>query len=799
MSRPPQYYMPYDSGDDTDADTGDMTDDDFETDDDEDIRIRREEDPRYAIIRAAGPFFSTSAQQLKYMEHAPGAEYTPATDISSFANYTYLDPPKTIHTSLVTIKSSNRDRTVWPSPFNFQLKLPKVYRNVTKFQLVQLSFPFNTTELTNNTSLESTFYVYLSTLGFSSTCITSCINTFTNSGTSATAFGLLEQNRLNSYGSQLLTKLEIPNGTYSNGALATELTTQANNTPPFNLISYEEFSKIFKVTRDILILFNEPGDNFHSKLSMQRYKHHSKETIMNTYYTWHDINIHPIITETIAFNAYYYPILKELVGTRLGSFFVVLEDTGLNKEQLQYYVLNNFLGLDSKLYYDICMKNRNALDEYRKNLTFEHNNINKYIWSYDDKFKRFQCRHETLHTSIKADINKSLDKCLCDELCLNSLSASAFNNLKTTNNINNTILDNLQINLRETLTNYFIGESTIQYSGGDYYSSISDGNLIIRSGNELHNDQYFTTLFNYTSTFGRQYGTYGGIKMAFTSFADYHSTISSYYMNVNSTTHTISSIYGDVYSRHHQYISTKYSGILPAEMINTKSYNTGQSVAAAFVNNQPVYIPGETFNSGEDNCVSTCHKIVHDIINAYYSCLPVNTITNSVNYRLGLFNDNVISFENVITFFNTVSTNNYNFLLQVNNDQSFNNMDITMNENYNITNETTGQIKMVYAKILTSGVGADETSQTCIQNPVLFPNTLGKLDKLEFKIYLDDDNLTPMWQFVPFFQQFSEWNAVFQIDEEIGFADRNAGWGTRPTIPMPDNPNAMPYLALTSQ
>ena len=25
----------------------------------------------------------------------------------------------------------------------------------------------------------------------------------------------------------------------------------------------------------------------------------------------------------------------------------------------------------------------------------------------------------------------------------------------------------------------------------------------------------------------------------------------------------------------------------------------------------------------------------------------------------------------------------------------------------------------------------------------------------------------------------------FQIDEEVGFADKNAGWGTKPTIPIP--------------
>jgi hypothetical protein len=125
-------------------------------------------------------------------------------------------------------------------------------------------------------------------------------------------------------------------------------------------------------------------------------------------------------------------------------------------------------------------------------------------------------------------------------------------------------------------------------------------------------------------------------------------------------------------------------------------------------------------------------------------------------------------------------------------------MDVSMPENYNISNETTGQSKLMYAKILTGGLGANETSQTCIQNPIFFPNTLGKLDKLSFKIYLDDVALTPMWLFYPFSNQIDEWSATFQIDEEIGFADRNSGWGTNPTISIPSNPSAFPYMGLTS-
>ena len=116
-----------------------------------------------------------------------------------------------------------------------------------------------------------------------------------------------------------------------------------------------------------------------------------------------------------------------------------------------------------------------------------------------------------------------------------------------------------------------------------------------------------------------------------------------------------------------------------------------------------------------------------------------------------------------------------------------------MPENYNISNETTGQSKLMYAKILRGAIGDTEISQTCIQNPILFTNTLGKLDRLSFKIYLDDNNLTPMWLFYPFSSQIEEWSATFQIDEEVGYADRNSGWGPVPTVPISN----YTYMGLT--
>ena len=795
----PRYYMPYDSGEDTDIGTDDEDYDSDELPDYEDARIRREEDPRYAIIRTAGPNFNTSAQQLKYMEHAPGAEYNPSTNISTLENLVYLDPPKTTQTSLFSIKSSNRDTRVWPSPFNFQIKTPRVYKNVTKFQLVQLSFPNNIASLANTETFYNSLVIYLESLGFTSSCVSSCINTLTNTGTAFTTIGVAEEGRTTTTGSQMLTKIEVANGLYTNQALANELTIQSNNTPPFNIISYNDFVAPFKINRDISVLFNEPGDNFHSNLSPHRHGRHTKQTIMETYFSQHHIDKHHIITDTIAFNAYYYPVLKELYATPAGPYFINLNGTGLTTQQAFEIIRNNFQGLDSNIYYTICSTNKHILDDYRKNHTFHRRNINKYVWSFNEHLQRFSCTHETLHTSLKNDIQNSFNKFHIQELTLASLTPNSFTTLKQNTIQNQTIFDHFTLHLSSQLTSYFLNETDYKYSGGDYHSSLSSGVWRSRTSNDLHTDiSGFTTLFNFTSTFGRQYNTYSGKTFTFTNFLDYHSTMSSYYNYIQNSNNIISTINGNTYFNHHTYISSKYSDVLPSNMINNKVYYNGQGIPVAFIGNKFSYTPGDPVVNGEyEECVAKCKAFIEEKLAAYYSCLPVNGIIATLNYRLGIFKWPP-SFSTLVTTLNTISSINFNFLLQINVDQSFNNMDIAMTENYNRTNQTTSQIKLMAAKILTGGVGAGEESQTCIQNPILFPNTLGKLDKLEFKIYADDNTITPMWLYFPFELSINEWDATFQIDEEMGFADRNTGWGARPTIPIPLNAAGMPYLALTS-
>lgn len=812
----PKYYMPYDSGEDTDDDGTDGTgSEDYDSDDlppFEDRRIRREEDPRYAIIATAGPNFNTSAQQLKYMEHAPGSQYDTSTNITSLQNLVYLNPPKTTVTSLFSIKSSNRDIRSFTSPFNFQLKTPRVYKNVTKFQLVQISFPNNTQGFIGTPQFTTNLEQILLQRGVPENCLSSCVSIAGCAG-HYNSHAIVEQGRLNEYGQPMMTVLEVPQGFYSNAKLAEELTKQANNTPPFSLISYPTFKHEFQIHRDISILFNEPGEYFQTNVSNPLRPISSKAEIIHTYYTHTHLDSFPIITDKIAFNAYYYPVLKELCASEISRPF--LKTGAYEFSYVKTLVLGHFLGLDSDIYYNLCYDNKGVLDEFRKLFTFEKRNINKYVFSFNESVKQFRCDHTSLHTSIIRDINNKHASLLNHAISLKGLTPKSFQVLKNTYSHTNTIFKEMESYLSTQLANSLYICPNFQYQGGTTYCGNSLASLIA--------DVNFNNIFvNNTQTYGDHlHGNYHGQTMTFNGFNSYHSTLSSLYNIVQSAHGTISSIHNYTYGKHHEYVSTKYNHVLPYTVIHHSTYHDGRSVPAAFQTNPFLHTPGESVKNkylaaeslsvvplshlseyalGDSNpCLDECCSALENLIKTWYGCLPTTTVITFPSYRLGIDSLDFNNFNAISTVFSITSTSNFNIFLQINDFQSFNNMDIAMNENYNISNETTGQVKLMSAKILLQGVATGETSETAIQNPVLFETPLGKLDRLDLKMYIDDGPLTPLWQWFPFELGISEWDATFQIDEEIGYADKNTGFsGHIPTIPIPNNPNALQYMALTT-
>lgn len=874
MSRlPGQYYEPYDSDTSVntdrtgntsyDSDASDLTYDSGTLSDAEDSRIRTLEDPRYMILKSKS--MNLSAKDLgKNNPTNQYAAYDTKDNISTYKDLVYLNPPKQSATSLFCIRSDSRDSRVYPSPMNFTIKLPRVYKNVKKLQLVQIGFPNNSGGVTADSAFTSSFVSFLIKDGVPPCCISTCVTT-TCATLDMNGMGILEAGRLNASGNPLMVTVAVPDGVYQASAdMGSELTYQANNTPPLNIITYESFRDIFMNTRDISVLFNEPGDCFCSKTNNKRYGAHTKEQIMNTYYTQQHIDSFPEITEIIAFNAYYFPILKELIATQRAQPF-------LNTGKIPFYtvmsrVMGPFEGLDSEFYYNICELNQNSLDIFRRTLTFELRNINKYQWVYNDSKRQFVTLHDNLHTSLYNDIQKSFQTITNQELSLQGLNANSFKTLKNSLSQYNCIYKHLETNLSSVMGGYHF-VSGFKYNGENTYSTEQS---TVHSFEDLHSDCDFTSMFCYKSTMGRIYGNYAGMPMSFSTFQDYQSTLSSYYNIVQSTQYAISSINQSIYSQHHEYISTKYGSILPQSMINNRSYMANQGLPVQFITNRRLYVPGQNIISrapaakaapnpdsgmaitpalrtgielttlsnapaasnvivgaaGPDGCNSTCNCYdttpgtpcckycnletdcnctdvccaeIDKIITTWYGCIPVNTIIQTAAYRLGIL-DISPKFNITSTINAILPPINNNLFMSINDEMGFNNLDVAMPEDYSVNgNETNGQVKLMFAKIMFSGIGRSGESQTLFQNPLTFETPLGKLDHLTFKIYYDDAALTPVWLSSPFPQLVNEWNATINIEEEVGNASRSAGWGANPTIPVPSNPNATPYLGYTSK
>jgi hypothetical protein len=799
-------YAPY---------TSDSESDSYDSDDS--IESFTNEDPRYAILRSP-----TANTQIKTdLGNAPGAPWDSSTNVSSLAGYEYIIAPKTTKTSLFSMKSINRDKNVYPTPYNFKIKLPRVYKNVTKFQLVQLSFPNNSNGVTGLGLFTSSLVQDMKNNGIPDTCTSTCINIITCTPTTNTV-AMMEMGRTNMAGQSLLTTVSIPDGLYTNAEVANELTFQANSTPPLNIISWPQFKEAFMNTRDVSILFNEPGDTFFSKIGQRINRPNCKAVIINTYYTQQNIDELPVITEQIAFTTYYFPVLKELIATGMAEPFLKPYDEILER------VTGIFEGLDSDFYYNICKQYQAHLDTYRKNLTFELRNVNSYTWKYNDKESRFTTIHNQLHTSIQRDITKSYQTVLNRELALSSLNSSSFTTLKSNAIVYSAIYKHLETNMSSVLGRYAL-VTNYQYQGGtEHITTESTFNCM-----GLAEDTDFNAMFQYKSSIGSLYGNYEGTIMSFGNFMDYHNTLSTYYTFVQSTNATVNNIHQSVAINHHMYVSTKYTNILPQKMIDMRAYTSGQSIPVSFVTGQPAYVPGmlpaniaalentventvvypDSVDTGisidtlisassanigmattDTYCSTICCNYINKLLTKWYANLPVNTVIGTLNYRLGLVSVIPLKYNIISTILDYTSSGTLNFLMQINDEQGFNNLDIAMNENYTVNNDTTGQLKLVAAKILMGNVGDSGISQTLIQNPSIFENTLGKLDKLTFKIYYDDPAITPAWLYLPFQYEVNEWNATFQIDEEVGFINQDDNWKPEPSIPIPTNPDDTSYI-----
>jgi hypothetical protein len=852
---PPSYYAPYQSeGEDSGEDSGDETSS-YGSSGSELSEQSREVDPRYAIIRASGGVFDTSTKQLMYHKgEGGGDEYVNLSPTANTNSLLYTSTTKNVQSTLFAIRSADRDKTVYPTSSYFQLKLPRPYKDVTQVQLVQLSYPYFVNVIQDPSGIIDSVIQYIST-NYVDISLNDCSGCF-NSSTMSAGFGFEEIGRVNpSNGEQLTHLMKIRSGGYNAPTLANELNQQMNKTPPFNMISYADHRTTFMSTKGLDHLFNEPGHFFHNRSSDTFLEAPTKAAIMKQYFPDSNLLTGSTPTEQEAFVAYYYPVLKEAFVSPIDSLY--LDFVGFPREILNQRIVEHYEGLNSPLYYNLCLENRVYLDKVRRTHTFEYNPVNQYEWSFNRQTNRMEVRFDKLHPSLTKEIHAKNDFFYSSALHRYGLNPYTFSTLQGDMKRNAAIVTDLhgvmnnalvgvgvpysvynQTHLgnsgnliytqnpsllhpsqasgtSEHLLNLAIGAvSATPPSGLPYVRAVpynfgeitmtdlsgESADYLINPGN--YNSGYMTALstMNGRSVLNRYVGEnmidgYSGVNVVTGNFKDLYSTF-TYYHNLHSTqVSAVSSVLGHSISTMQNYMTTKYSSVFPSAILSNNGFLNGSGIGTSFLFGERI-ARGSTPFDGIPGNITNCCALISTLLLNYYSCLPAEYVITTLAYKMGFPATNISSIFNMSGTSNAFPQNN--LYLQLNFEQSFNNMGVSGNETpqpppidaapintmYRY-NETTAQSKLVMGKILTAGQGFLDTSQTIIQSPARFDTPLGRLDKLECQILLD--TLVPVDKVFPFGFDYTDWDAVFQIDEEISVLDRKTDLTSVPTIQWDNN------------
>jgi hypothetical protein len=840
----PSYYRPFTTEKDPDPDSDSDSDSGFS-----DTSARRLDDPRYAIIRAAGPSLNTAPEQLFYQslqarnQFAIGYAYNqsdmydPSMNIPLAIPFLpFLPTNQTTHTSLFSFSSANRDTNAYPLSTFFTIKTPRTYNNITLIQFVQINFPYflNSIPDASTVAIDISKYV-ASNIGLNWSNCYKCIG---NSGagyrgmtTSINGGSFSEAGRTNpaATSKELVHTFTVRGGAYDANSLAIEMDKQMNITPPFNIISYTEHRQLFIAIGNVDHLFNDPGRWYYSPSTGNYIRSASKSLIISDYLP----NIHiagAVPTEKEIFVAYFYPVLRAALNSTYDSKF--LDVGSYTATDIQQQVVTTYQGLSSQLYYELCYNNLATLKLIRQMHTFEYNPINSYNYTYSPANNKMIVTHTDLHPSIQKDIQTVQE--------INRAKAAADYNmhiqdLQTLNaDIQNTsgivadLSKQIQTALVEvgvpynTYTNAALAEPTTpillqnkkilvanQMTESDdalialtlgpvplsppaiinrafpasfgwttLQQLVADASysLIAPSGTRAYTRPYLQQLqqLNQSSQLQRA-GSFAnrslnGVSVGCSNFQSLFSTFVNYYSTNTGLITKSAAIQSNTLAATSNYVNKKYGSVFPPPLLENNNYLNGKGTGAVtFYSSKNIHYASTPDDSNDRSLrspitdVSNCCAYVNAAVVNFYSCLPAEYVVTTPFYKLGYGINDIFSIYSTNSLAVTSSVNN--IYIQLNTEQPLNNMDIAGKENFNITNEPTGEYKKVFGKLLTQGSTSGQVTQTIVQTPAKFPVApLASLDHFSFNFFLD--TMVPLNRLYPFLTVGTDWNAIIQIDEQ---------------------------------
>jgi len=335
--------------------------------------------------------------------------------------------------SIIMLDSRDRDRNVFVQPTNLTLRLPRVYSNVTSFQLVQVK-------------LLSAFFYFRPDKANTNVNIQELNRTVTDIS------GNVYPN---------IIKTLIRQGTYDIGSLLSELNTRLNVTPIFYDFpnGFQDFAPRFAATGDYSIGFNFPGDNYYDSLLDQYIPNPTMALILSKYFQGQYAGLSSYSTDQMKI-AYYYPVVKEILldnnyPTSLNLELVTSGKYLLSGETVTSRCVYTFQGINDPVILEVIAINSALLDVYRVQHTFRYTLINKYNVSYETQSNRVTFASPTLNTSLVSLINYKQTQSFAEQLNQNGIDQTTFNGYNTQNTILLAVLNDMFYTIQRWLAVYF--------------------------------------------------------------------------------------------------------------------------------------------------------------------------------------------------------------------------------------------------------------------------------------------------------------------------------------------------------
>lgn len=491
----PKYYHPYTSdNDEKDSDSDSNSSNSSNSSDDS--ASQQLDDPRYAIIRASGPSFTTVNEQLLYQKKIADniAPYIPQPQNTIGNSILYKNPKKRIHTTLFSFKSENRDKQIYPTSSDFTIKLPRPFKNVTQIQFVQISYQSFFNFIPDVSGFIDSVLPYLTQRGMDiSECL--CCLPVANTQNSIAISEVGRVDPLNP-SKPFIKLITVRSSRYTNVSLSYEMDYQMNNTPPFNIMSYSEHRTRFRATNSLNHLFNEPGRYVYNYDTRSYILSRTKKIVIDQFYPY-SIYTAGIPTENETFVAYYYPVFKQAMISKNDHPFLDLN--GNSYASVYIRTIQNFEGISSSYYYDLCKLNLAYLIKYRELHTFKYNLIYQYDWEYDSGMRSYRIVHNALHPSIVADISLYRKESHLNAIHNNGIAdIDTYNTQLDTLNQYKSIFTDLETIMNNALTKVGIEYSLIPSAIiGSKTSNIITKNTALMNPNDLiENDIVFNRILN---------------------------------------------------------------------------------------------------------------------------------------------------------------------------------------------------------------------------------------------------------------------------------------------------------------